>query len=109
MSTRFRLGPLGSVRASGRPTSWPPWLSFSGRWPWVRTPLTATLVLNGSLPPAERAVIATGMMPIDSYHDARCVAYVAWTDSTSPFLTATRQVDGVAPTETSHETAPAGS
>src|SRR3954447_22246627 len=49
------------------------------------------------------------MIPIDSYHDARRLSYVAETDSTSPFLTPTRQPGGVASIATSHDTAPAGS
>ena len=34
-------------------------------------PATATLVISGSAPPAGLVVIATGMIAIDSYHDAR--------------------------------------
>src|SRR5919201_5374530 len=102
-------GPSGSLRASRKPVESPPWLSFSGRWPWVRTPLTATFVRNGSLPPAGLLVMATGMIAIDSYQEARVVSYVPETDRTSPFLTATRQLGGLTPIETSQDTAPAGS
>ena len=28
----------------------PPWLSFSGRWPWVSAPRQSTAVRNGSTP-----------------------------------------------------------
>lgn len=54
-------------------------------------------------------MIASGMIAITSYHEARDVSYVPDTLRTSPFLTATRQLGGVTPIETSHDTAPAGS
>ena len=69
MSTVGERGPSGSLVASGSDVGDPPWRSFSGRWPWVSTPLTAVLVVNGSTPPAGATVIATGMIAIDSYHE----------------------------------------
>ncbi len=64
-------GPSGSFAALRSEPGSPPWWSFSGRWPWVIRPRTATLRSNGSAPPAGDVVMATGMMAIDSYHDAR--------------------------------------
>src|SRR6478735_4270992 len=94
------------------PDGCPPWLSFSGRWPWVNIPATATSVVNGSAPAGVAGVasaIHTTMMPIDSYHDARAESYVAEIDSWSPLCTATAHDGGVAVIATSHDTAPAGS
>jgi hypothetical protein len=106
-----RLGGGGadsSRRGSARPENAPPWLRFSGRWPCVSTPGRSVSTTNGSgpLPPA---LNMTGMIPIDSYHEARMASYVAETSSTSPRLTPTRQSCGVASIATSHDTAPAGS
>src|SRR6476660_5595448 len=109
MSTVEVRGPSGALRGSCRMPGRPPWWLFSGRWPWVSTPGTSTLVTNGSAPPAGVVVIATGMIAIDSYHEVVLGSYVPDTDSTSPCLTATRQLRGVAVIDTSHETGPAGS
>jgi hypothetical protein len=49
------------------------------------------------------------MIPITSYQSARPVSYVAATLNLSPACNLTRQPAGVAPIETSHDTAPAGS
>ena len=49
------------------------------------------------------------MIAIASYHEARDVSYVPWTERMSPLRTRTRQLAGVAVIATSHETAPAGS
>ena len=76
----------------------------------MRTPFVLpTSVVNGSAPPRGTSVTARGMIPIDSYHEAWRTSYVACTAMMSPFLTATRHFGGVAPMETSHDTAPAGS
>jgi hypothetical protein len=69
---------LGSLVASTNlSVALPPWLSFSGRWPWVSTGVSAsTRVANGSLPfsAGVASVIHTIEMPIDSYHEARLVS-----------------------------------
>src|SRR3954447_20050099 len=91
---------------------WPPWLSFSGRCPWVSIPGSSTDPVVGSVPagpPLAASAIQTTMMPIDSYHEAVPESYVAETDSTSPLRTATAQSGFVAVIATSHDTAPAGS
>jgi len=51
----------------------PPWLSFSGRCPWVSTPFWSTAPVKGSVPPGP-SYIHTTPSPIDSYHDARFVS-----------------------------------
>ena len=73
---RERIG--GRRRAVGepcarprRPPASPPWLSFSGRCPCVSRPRRSTLPENGSTPPRAPGAKATGMIPIDSYHEAR--------------------------------------
>src|SRR5690242_21089368 len=107
MSTSVVRGPSGRAAGFAYGPAPPPWLSFSGRWPCVRTPGTSTRVRNGSAPPTGRFVIATGMIAIDSYHDAREVSYVPCTLRTSPRFTRTRQLAGVAVIATSHDTGPA--
>src|SRR5947208_9371802 len=89
----------------------PPWLLFSGRWPWVTTPCQSTGSANGSLPVTDGSseYQIGSMIPMTSYHEEREVSYVAETLSRSPFLTATRQSGLVNVIATSHETAPAGS
>jgi hypothetical protein len=70
IGTWLTRGPSLSLRASGRPLSPPPWLSFSGSWPCVTLPsVSISSPANGSLPPTGFSVISTGMMPIDSYHE----------------------------------------
>ena len=64
-------GPSGSVRGSRRPPASPPWLSFSGRWPWVSRPRRSILPEKGLTPPRAPGAKATGMIPIDSYHEPR--------------------------------------
>src|SRR4051794_33991392 len=109
MSTLPVGWPDGSVSGSGPITaSLPPWLSFSGRCPWVTWPGTSTLVANGSSP-VEPSAIQAFMMPIDSYQDALLVSWVVWVDSTSPALMAPRQSSGDRVMATSQDTAPAGS
>src|SRR3954449_6821770 len=95
--------------STGRPV--PPWLSFSGRWPWVTTPCQSTSSVNGSAPATDVSVVyqSGSMMPMTSYHEERLVSYVADTLSLSPLRTAIRQSGLVKVIETSHETAPAGS
>src|SRR5919197_4351671 len=63
-----KTGPSGRASGSGRPALSPPWLSFSGRWPWVIWPGQSTLFTNGSGPP-DWSAYQTSMIPIDSYHD----------------------------------------
>src|SRR4051794_7167717 len=110
MSTRVVEEPESSRRASGRPKVLPPWLSFSGRWPCVRTPCQSTGEVNGSTAPGTcPSAHQTSMIPIDSYHEARLESYVAETSSVSPGLSATFQSGLVAVIATSHDTAPAGS
>src|SRR6202022_1760604 len=92
----------------------PPWWLFSARCPCVRCEPWSSLWENGSVPPrGERAWLSqashTTMMPIDSYHDARLVSYVAWTLITSPGLTRGRQSACVAPIAMSQEIGPRGS
>src|SRR5688572_5369690 len=99
----------GDLRALGRSLSPPPGWSFSASGPGVTFPLVWIVSVIGSLPPAGLSVIASGMMPIDSYHEPFVVLYVAVVVTTSPFLSFTRQLSGVAVIETSHETGPAGS
>ena len=71
MVTVSTAGPFGSdVMSTKSSVASPPWLSFSGRWPWVRGPSALTLVWNGSAPSVPSASHIT-MIPIDSYHDAR--------------------------------------
>src|SRR3954465_8567927 len=95
--------------STGRPL--PPWLSFSGRWPFVPAPRQSTRWEKGSLPFTPGAVVyqSGSMMPITSYHDARRVSYVEETLSTSPLRTRTRQLGLVNVMATSHDTVPAGS
>ena len=52
---------------------------------------------------------ASGMIPIDSYHDALPTLYVALTETTSPGSSDTRHSGRVAPMLTSQLTAPAWS
>ena len=71
----FASGRPSRSRTSGRPEKRPPpWLSFSGRCPCVTWPGTSTSVVNGSFPVVPPASNITGMIAIDSYHDARRVS-----------------------------------
>src|SRR5215831_1528019 len=108
MSTSELAAPLATVPGSASVVFLSPWLLFSGRWPWVRTPGWSTFVVNGSRPPGP-SYIHTTPRPIDSYQDARVVSYVALTFRMSPGLTATAQFGRVAVIDTSQDTAPAGS
>src|SRR5690348_3031763 len=105
----FGAGVVGRDEyAATSPFAAPPWLSFSGRWPWVRWPPCATSVVNG-LGPSVPSAAHTTMVPMDSYHDARAESYVVEMRSTSPGCTDARQSGSVAVIATSHDTAPAGS
>src|SRR3954462_15810388 len=108
MSTPGVAGPAAVLRGAFSVVFFPPWLLFSGRWPCVSTPGRSTFLTNGSSPPGP-LYIHTTARPIDSYHAARAVSYVALILSTSPGCTATAQSSRVAVIDTSHDTAPAGS
>ena len=66
----------GRTVGSGRAFGAPPWLSFSGRCPWVVWPGWSTGVVNGSGASSDgaAAAIQTTMIPIDSYQLARVVS-----------------------------------
>src|SRR5256714_8483094 len=109
MPTRLSsVCPSGSLVGSGAPVASPPWWLFSGSRPCVVGPFGSGGWTNGSGPLLPSAMYATAM-PIDSYHDARLVSYVAARLTLSPFFTGTRQLRFAAVIAMSHETGPAGS
>src|SRR3954451_2020494 len=71
MFTVFVGGPASIEVGSGRPLSFePPWLLFSGRWPWVSRPVASTPSVNGSLPSGcLPSAYQSTMIPIVSYQE----------------------------------------